>query len=240
MTHVGILAHSPDGSALCYLEFIRLGHRRFGQYGNADVTMDYIPLGHSLSAWDAGDYAQVRKALAKSVERLARAGCDFFLCPDNTAHIALETGTADLALPGLHIAEVLSDEAKARSFENVALLGTRYTMTGPVYPRALAARGISHRVPNASEREVINGIIFDELCDGIVTDDSRNVFLSVIARMKSEGADAVALACTEIPLIVTSEASPLPVLDSTRLLASAAFEITLGERALPSWRGGPV
>src|SRR5689334_12869918 len=98
MTHVGILAHSPDGSALCYLEFIRLGHRRFGQYGNADVTMDYIPLGRSMPAWDTGNYAHVRRDLAKSAERLKRAGCDFFFCPDNTAHIALETGVADLAL----------------------------------------------------------------------------------------------------------------------------------------------
>jgi len=99
MTHVGILAHSPDGSALCYLEFIRLGHRRFGGYGNAVVTMDYVPLGLSMSAWETSDYANVRATLAASVERLKRAGCDFFLCPDNTAHIALETGVADLALP---------------------------------------------------------------------------------------------------------------------------------------------
>jgi len=240
MTHVGILAHSPDGSALCYLEFIRLGHRRFGGYGNAVVTMDYVPLGLSMSAWETSDYANVRATLAASVERLKRAGCDFFLCPDNTAHIALETGVADLALPGLHIAEVLAEEAKARRFRKVAVLGTRFTVAGPVYPRALSARGIAIAVPEPEERHAMDRIIFAELCDGVITETSRAVFLSAIARMQRAGCDAVALACTEVPLIVTPENSPLPVLDSTRGLAKAAFEVTLGERTLPTWRGGAL
>ena len=240
MAHVGILAHSPDGSALCYLEFIRLGHRRFGTYGNADVTMDYIPLGRSMSAWDSGDYESIRMTLAAGAERLKRAGAEFFLCPDNTAHIALETAGPALALPGLHIAEIVADEAKAEGYRRVALLGTRYTMNGPVYRRALAGRGIACDVPDAQERETINQIIFDELCDGIITDVSRGTFLSIIGRMRENGCDSVALACTEIPLVITPESSPLPVLDSTRLLAKAAFEVTTSERAAPTWRGGPV
>jgi len=240
MTHVGILAHSPDGSALCYLEFIRLGHRRFGGYGNADVTMDYVPLGRSMRAWESGDYAHVRAVLATGVERLKRAGCDFFFCPDNTAHLALETGIADLALPGLHIAEVVAEEAKARGFRNVAVLGTRFTMAGPVYPRALSARGVATTTPEPEERDAIDRIIFAELCDGVVTEASRAVFLSVIARMQRAGCDAVALACTEISLIVTPENSSLPVLDSTRGLAKAAFEVSLGERDFPTWRGGAL
>jgi aspartate racemase len=240
MAHAGILAHSPDGSALCYLEFIRLGHRRYGSYGNADVTMDYIPLGRSMSSWDAADYGSIRKTLAISVERLKRAGAEFFLCPDNTAHIALESAGPALALPGLHIAEIVADEARHRRCRRVAVLGTRYTMDGPVYPRALSTRGIACNVPGPRERETINRIIFNELCDGIVTDVSREMFISIISQMKARGCDAVALACTEIPLVVTADNSPLPVLDSTRLLAKAAFEVTTSERPMPNWRGGPV
>lgn len=240
MKRVGILAHSPDGSALCYLELIHLGHARFGTYGHADVTMDYIPFGRSASAWDADDYAAVRATLAQSLDRLKAAGADFFICPDNTAHIALETEGPPLPLPGLNIAEVVADEAKRKGFRKIALLGTRYTMTGPVYPRAFSRRGLCVLVPNPNERDLINRVIFDELCAGVIQDDSRRGYLEVIARMKGEGCDAAALCCTEIPLLITPDVSPLPTLDSTRLLAKAGFDVSTEERPMPSWRGGPI
>ena len=240
MKHAGILAHSPDGSALCYLELIHLGHARFGGYGHGDVTMDYIPFGSSRGAWDRGDLASVRATLAKSIGRLKAAGADFFLCPDNTAHIALEREGAPLALPGLNIADVLADEAVAKGYRRIGILGTRFTMAGPIYPRALGARGLGWLVPETGERETIDRIIFDELCAGVFTDASRKAYLDIIARLKTEGCDAVALACTEIPLLVTPDVSPLPTLDSTRLLAKAAFDVTTGERQMPVWRGGPI
>jgi len=238
--HAGILAHSPDGSALCYLELIHLGHARFGSYGHADVTMDYIPLGRSMAAWESGDYPSIRATLARSIERLKAAGADFFICPDNTAHIALETDGPAFALPGLNIADVLAEEARAKGYCRIALLGTRFTMAGPVYPRALASRNIELRVPRPDERVKIDQIIFDELCLGVIREESRRAYVDIIARMKAEGCDAVALACTEIPLLVTPALAPLPTLDSTRLLAKAGFEVTAGERPQPTWRGGPL
>lgn len=240
MIHAGILAHSPDGSALCYLTFCHKGYERFGTHDHADVTLDYIPMGRSLPAWDAGDHAAVRATLALSVARLKAAGAQFFLCPDNTAHIALETPGPDLALPGLNIADVVADQAVREGRRCVGILGTRYTMDGRVYPRALSARGIEHMVPEAAEREEINRIIFEELCAGVITEPSRRTYLEIIDRLKTRGCDAVALVCTEIPLLVTPEASPLPTLDSTRLLAEAGFEVSLGERPMPTWRGGPI
>ena len=240
MIHTGILAHSPDGSALCYLELIRKGHERFGGYGLADVTLDYIPMGRSKPAWDAGDHASIRATLAISVARLKAAGASFFICPDNTAHIALETPGPDLALPGLNIGDVVAEQAEKEGRRCVAILGTDYTMTGPVYPRALSARGIAHMVPEPDERAEIHRIIFDELCCGIVSEESRRIYVQIIDGMKARGCDSAALVCTEIPLLVTPEMSPLPTLDSTRLLAAAGFEVSAGERPLPSWRGGPV
>jgi aspartate racemase len=203
------------------------------------VTLDYIACGYSMSAWDAGDHATVRATLATSTQRLARAGADFFACPDNTAHMALEVPGPDLPLPGLHIAEVVADQAAAEGRTRVGVLGTRYTMDGPLYPRALAARGIAAELPDAEDRGLVNEVIFKELMNGVISDASRQEYLRVIERLADRGCDAVALVCTEIPLLITPDVSSLPTLDSTRLLARAAYDVAVGERAMPDWRGGP-
>ncbi|HEX4817454.1 MAG TPA: amino acid racemase [Nonomuraea sp.] len=238
--HLGILAHSTEGAALSFLSYCQEGFRRLGRNDHPDVTLDYIAFGRSMPAWDAGDHDAVRTTLAASVERLARAGADFFICPDNTAHLALERPGDDLALPGLHIAEVVADQAAHDGRTRVGVLGTSYTMNGPVYPRALAARGIAAEIPDAEDRQTINDIIFTELVNGVITDDSRRAYVRVIERLAERGCDAVALVCTEIPILVTPADSPLPTLDSTRLVSTAAYEVATGERPFPSWRGGPV
>nr|WP_248628173.1 amino acid racemase [Nonomuraea coxensis] len=192
-----------------------------------------------MPAWDAGDHVTVRATLTTSAQRLARAGADFFACPDNTAHLALEVPGPDLPLPGLHIAEVVAEQAVAEGRTRVGVLGTRYTMDSPLYPRALAARGIAAELPDADDRELVNEVIFKELVNGVISDESRREYLRVIEHLADRGCDAVALVCTEIPLLITSDVSPLPTLDSTRLLARAAYEVAVGERPMPDWRGGP-
>ena len=204
------------------------------------MTLDYIAFGQSMPAWEAGDHDSVRATLAVSVRRLARAGADFFVCPDNTAHMALERPGEELALPGLHIAEVVADQAARDGRTRVGVLGTRYLMGGPVYPRAFTARGISAEVLEAGDCDIINKIIFAELVNGMSTEASRQEYVRIIGKLAARGCDAVALACTEIPLLVTPESSPLPTLDSTCLLARAAFDVAAGHEALPAWRGGPT
>jgi aspartate racemase len=238
--HLGILAHSAEGAALCFRTFCQEGFRRLGPHDHPDVTLDCIALARSMPAWDDGDHASIRGTLAESVRRLAGAGADFFVCPDNTAHMALEQPGADLALPGLHIAEVVADQAASDGRHRVGVLGTRYLMEGPVYPTALAARGIAAEIPEPDERQRINKIIFDELVNGLFTDTSRQEYIQIIERLAVRGCDAVALVCTEIPLLVTPETSPLPSLDSTRLLARAAFDVAIGQRPMPIWYGGPL
>jgi aspartate racemase len=193
-----------------------------------------------MPAWEAGDYDSIRATLSVSADRLARAGAEFFICPDNTAHLALERPGPDLALPGLHIAEVLADQAARDGRARVGILGARYTMDSPLYPRALAARGIASEVPAEADRQLLNKIIFDELVNGVFAARSREEHVRVIADLAERGCDAVALVCTEIPLLVTPEDSPLPVLDSTRLLARAGLAVGVGDRPLPGWHGGPV
>lgn len=237
----GILAHSAEGAALCFLTFCREGFRELGPHLHPDVMLDCEAMGRIMAAWDGADHAAVRAFLARSVERLAAGGCDFFACPDNTAHIALEHPGSNLALPGLNIGNIVAEEAARLGMKRVAVLGTRFTMAGPVYRRALPAVGIEPRFPNDEERHDIDRIIFDELVEGVFGEPSRRRYLEIIERLKhEEGCDGAALVCTEIPLLVTADVSPLPILDSTRLLARAAFEVATGNRALPSWRGGPI
>jgi aspartate racemase len=239
MHHLGVLAHSAEGAALCFRAFCHEGFRELGPDDHPDVTLDVIALARSMPSWDTSDYGAVRTILAESVRRLAAAGADFFVCPDNTAHIALEHPGDDLPLPGLHIAQVVADQAVRDGRTRVGVLGTRYTMDGPVYLRELTARGIGTEIPAAADRARVHEIIFDELVNSIVSEASRREYVGIIEHLADRGCDAVALACTELPLLIETEVSPLPILDSTRLLAHAAFETAVGHRALPTWRGGP-
>jgi amino-acid racemase len=240
MKHAGILAHSAEGASLCFLTFCQAGFEALGPHQHPDVTLDCIAMGHSMPAWDRGDYAAVRPILAESIRRLAGAGAEFFACPDNTAHLAMELPGEPFTLPGLHIAEVVADQAQRDGRRRVGVLGTRFTMDGPVYPRALGERGIDHAVPDADDRALVDRIIFGELVNGVFTDAARQAYIDIIDKLRADGCDAVALVCTEIPILVPPDASPLPTLDSTRLLGRAAFDVAADRRLLPTWRGGPV
>ncbi len=238
--HFGILAHSAEGASLCFLTFCHEAEKRLGAHQHPDVTLDCIAMGLSMAAWENGDYETVRTIHARSVERLAAAGADFIACPDNTSHIALEQPGPALALPGLNIADIVAEEAVRRSMRRVGVLGTRFTMDGPVYRRALGSRGIGFVIPDADERKEIDRIIFEELVRGKFTDESRGRYVEIIEGLKMRGCDGVALVCTEIPLLITQEVSPLPTLDSTRLLARAALDVATGAKPIPRWRGGPL
>ncbi len=239
MKHVGILAHSIEGAALCLRTLCQEASHELGPYEHPDVTLDCIAMGRSMEAWERGDYAHIRDILAQSAARLAQADADFFICPDNTAHSALEAPGPEFPLPGLHIAEIVAESAARNGYKRVGVLGTKWLMEAPLYPQTLAARGIQALIPEPDERRVIDDIIFRELVNGIFTDASLRQYIQIIEQLRGRGCDAVALVCTEIPLLVTPESSPLPTLDSTRLLAHAAFEVAVGKRPMPSWRGGP-
>jgi aspartate racemase len=239
MKHIGILAHSADGAALCFLEMVRESARRLGEHNHPEITLSVRPMAPVLEAYDRNDLRTVKAYLAHTASGLAGAGCDFFVCPDNTAHIALEANGPPLPLAGLHIAEIVAQRAKAEGRRCVGLLGTRWTMAGPVYPGAFARAGLDMRTPPAEEFSLINDVIFGELCQGVIRDASRTEYLRIIRDLQRSGCDAVALSCTEIPLLVTPDVSPVPTLDSTRLLARAAVAVACGDAAPPTWRGGP-
>ena len=238
--HIGILAHSAEGATLCYRTMWLEGVRRMGAHNHPEITLTGIGMHHMLEAWDRGDLEALRAMFMADARKLAAAGADFFVLPDNTAHIALESPGDPFPIPCLHIGEVVADQAVADGRRKVAILGTDWTMTGPVYPVALGRRGLAWEIPDEADRATIHAIIMDELCLGIFKDESRAAYVEIIGRLAARGCDTVALVCTEIPLLNTPDVSPLPILDSTRLLARAAVDVALGARSRPTWRGGPV
>ena len=240
MKHIGILAHSFEGATLCFHTACMEGVAKLGAHMHPEITLTCSPMALVLDAWERGDNTELRAFFMKDAERLAAAGADFFVLPDNTAHIAMESDGAPFPLPGLHIGEVVAEQAAKEDRRKIGILGTKYTMNGPVYPGALGRRNIDWAVPSPEDQKLVNDVIFDELCLGVFTDASRHAYVRIIEKLKQDGCDAVALVCTEIPLLVTPNVSPLPTLDSTRLLAKAAVEVAVGDRPMPGWRGGQI
>lgn len=237
MKTLGIVAHSAEGASLCFLSACREGQRLMGPHMHPGIVVSAIPMGLSMPGWETGDHRLVAQFLRRGVEQVATAGADFFICPDNTAHIVLEQIAGTLPIRGLHIADVVAREMAARGWKKAALLGTSWTMTGTVYADALRRRGLEHLIPDERTRSRMNDAIFVELCRGVFEPATTDLFVRAIGEMGSKGADCAILGCTEIPLIVSDSNSPLPVLDSTRLLATYAVTEAIDERPIPPGPG---
>jgi aspartate racemase len=214
--HIGIAACSAEGAALCYRTICVEGPALLGGHAHPEVSMHTPSLEAYMQRIYRGDWEGVGEMMLASAARLKRMGCDFLICPDNTLHQALRYVLPRSPLPWLHIAEVVAAEAKARGYRRVGLTGTRWLVDGDVYPTNFVRAA-------PDEREEINRIIMDELVRGEFKPAAVKYFQGVFQRMKDAGCDAVVLGCTEIPLIMSDANSPLPTLDSTRLLARAAL-----------------
>jgi aspartate racemase len=227
--HVGIVACSAEGAALCYRTICAEGAQLLGAHAHPEVSLHGHSLAEYIARLDRGDLDGVAALMLASADKLAGIGADFLICPGNTIHQAYERVAPKSPLPWLHIAEVVADEAVARGFRRLGLTGTRWLVDSAVYPRRLAARGLQCVRPSSAERDETDRVIMDELVYGRWTAESVASVQRVVERMKSDGCDAVILVCTEIPLIIGDANSPLPTLDSTRLLARAALRRAVGE-----------
>lgn len=221
--HIGIVACSAEGAALCYRTICAEGAKFLGPHAHPEISMHTPSLADYVACLDRGDLQGVGDLMLASADKLAKIGADFLICPDNTIHQALPLIEARSPLPWLHIAEVVASEARRRGFRRLGLTGTRWLVDSEVYPEKLAAAGLECVRPNSAEREETNRIIMDELVYGVFKPEAVASFQRVIGRMREEGCDAVILGCTEIPLIMNDANSPLPTLDSTSLLARAAL-----------------
>jgi len=221
--HISIVACSAEGAAPCYRTICVEGAALMGPHAHPEVSLHGASLADYVACLDRGDTEGVAALMLASAGKLARAGADFLICPDNTVYQAMATVAPCSPLPSLHIVEVVADEAVARGFRRIGLTGTRWLVDSDVYPEKLAARGLGWLLPTAAERDETDRIIMEELVKGIFRPEAIERLQQVIDRMGNAGCDAVVLGCTEIPLIIGDHNSPLPALDSTRLLARAAL-----------------
>jgi aspartate racemase len=221
--HIGIVACSAEGAALCYRTICVEGAQLLGAHAHPEVSMHTHSLAEYMQCIYRGDWQGVGELMLSSANKLAAIGADFLICPDNTIHQALPYIETRSPLPWLHIAEVVASKAVERGFRRAGLTGTRYLVESEVYPEKLTLRAVEYLRPSSAEREEINRIIMDELVCGIFRPEAIAYFQKIIERMKDAGCDSVVLGCTEIPLIMNDSNSPLPTLDSTRLLARAAL-----------------
>ncbi len=227
--HIGIVACSAEGAALCYRTICQEAAGRMGRHNHPECSMHTHPLARYVPLIEAGDWEAVAELMLDSAGRLATIGAELLICPDNTIHQAWPHVEPESPLPWLHIADEVVTAARSAGYASLAILGTKFLMEGPVYRDATAKAGLAMQIPDPPDRERINRIIFDELVNARFLPESRQYFNQVTATLKSRGCDAAVLGCTEIPLLMDPATAPLPTLDSTRLLARAAVRQALGE-----------
>jgi aspartate racemase len=232
--HIGIVACSAEGAALCYRTICIEGAQLLGPHDHPEVSMHTHSLARYMQCIYRDDWQGVGELMLSSAGKLAGAGAQFLICPDNTIHQALPSIQSRLPLPWLHIAEVVALQAAERGYRRLALTGTRYLVDSEVYPEKLLAHGLQFMRPDTDERIEINRIILDQLVYGVFRPESVAYFQRVIERLQQQGCDAVVLGCTEIPLIIGDSNSSLPTLDSTRLLARAALRRAMSSQPLPA------
>jgi len=226
--HIGIVASSAEGAALCYRTICLEAPAYMGEHNHPEITMNSVPLAEHMRHIRADDWKALAESLAVSARKVAQAGANFAICPDNTVHQALKYLDPQSSIPWLHIAKPVAEEADRRGYKRLGILGTKYLMEGPVYRETLKEFTLESAIPDEPDRVRINEIIFKELVNGVFQESARLYLNEVAEKLKSRGCDAVVLGCTELPLIVRPDDTPLPTLDSTRLLARAAIRKALG------------
>ncbi len=228
MKTIGLLGGMSWESTILYYDIINtkiknvLGGLHSGKIILYSVEFDEIERLQSSGQWE-----KAADILGEAAAKLELCGADFIAICTNTMHKIVPQIQAHISIPIIHIADVTAHELEKNSVKRVALIGTKYTMTEDFYKSKLVNRGIEVIVPDDEAIEIINNIIFNELCVGIITEESRNTFSRIISKMKNRGAEAVILGCTEIGLLIHKDNSELPVYDTTMIHAMKAAEIAL-------------
>jgi len=227
--HIGIVGCSAPGAALCYQTICTEAAALIGENGRRpEVSLHTHPFSDYMRFIEAGDWDSVAELMLSSAEKLASADAQFLIAPCNTLHHAFEMVEPRSPLPWLHIAEEVALEAKRRGRRRVALLGTKFLMEGPVYSTKFAQAGIEYCLPTERERARADRFIFEEMVHSKFTPEARSFFLNIVARLAMEGCDAVGMCCTELPILISVEEAPLPLLNSTIILARAALRRAAG------------
>ncbi len=230
MKTVGLLGGMSWESTVDYYRLINEGVKeRLGGLHSARCLLYSVEFAEIEACQAAGEWDRAGEILAGAAAKLAGAGADFLLICTNTMHKVADQVAAAIPIPLVHIAQVTADALEARGITTVGLLGTRYTMEQAFYREKLEERGIRVLVPQAPGRELVNRVIFQELCLGQVRAESRQAFLREMDALAAQGAQGVILGCTEIGMLVSQADTAIPLFDTTRLHAQRAVELALAD-----------
>lgn len=222
MKTVGLLGGMSWESTVTYYQILnRAAKERLGGFHSAKLLMYSVDFAELEEAMGQGDWARIAGILTEAAMRLEQAGADFLAICTNTMHKVAPEIAEKISIPILHIADATSDAMKAQDVTKALLLGTRYTMTQPFLRERLEAAGIEILTPSEADIEEVNRIVFQELCLGVIADDSRKIYQDIIAKAAREGARGVILGCTEIGLLIRPQDTDMPVFDTAQLHAEA-------------------
>lgn len=234
--HIGIVACSPEGSALCYRDIFRYAGKHLGEHAAANfpvVTLHNLPLEKYMRAVHQDNWHTVAEMLVQSARALAACGADFAIVPDNLMQHGVELARSASPLAWLTMTDLVTEAIVADGRRCVGLVGTKLVMYGSTYQTHLGIRGVRVDVPDSPDADAVDAIIFGELIYGDVLPESAQRLIGVIERLKAKGCEGVVLASTEVPLLIDARNSPLPVYDSSQLLAEGALRVAMGEKPMP-------
>lgn len=230
MKTIGIIGGMSWESTVTYYQIMNeTVKQELGGLHSAKILLYSVDFSEIERCQAEGDWEKSGDILASAAESLEKAGADFLVIATNTMHKVAPQIQKRIQIPIVHIAEVTAEELKQNHITTVALLGTKYTMTQEFYKEKLENAGITVLIPDAQEIEVVNSIIYDELCLGSILEKSKERFLQIIETLKKRGAQGVILGCTEIGLLIKLEDTDLPVFDTTRIHAVKAAKLSLEE-----------
>ena len=225
MKTIGLIGGMSWESTLTYYEILNtLAREEFGGFHSAKLILYSVDFAEIEAFQRFNQWQEAGKLLSRAAQNLEAAGADCIVLCTNTLHKVSAQIAASTQLPFLHIADALIEEIHRKSYKKVGLLGTKYTMGESFYASKLLEANIEVLVPNLADQEIVNSVIFDELCLGKTEKESRDTYLRILADLVSRGAEAIILGCTEIGLLVKQEDLPeIPLLDTTQLHARKAF-----------------
>jgi len=225
---IGILGGMSPESTSEYYEYITHTYtERFGDYGYPEIIIYSVSFQPYVDWPNEDRWDLVAQGLSKAAQSLEAAGADFIIIATNTMHLVFDQVQASVSVPMLSLLDAVGKAILGRGMETVGLLGTQFTMEKTFYRDRLARKGITVLVPDASDREVVNDVIYDELVSGQVCDESRARFVAIIMKLAARGAEGVILGCTEIPLLVNEADAGIPLFDTTAIHAEAALNYAL-------------
>ncbi len=225
MKTLGLIGGMSWESTVPYYRFINEAIKaRLGGLHSARLVLYSVDFEQIARLQHAGDWDAAGNVLADAAQRLERAGAEALVICTNTMHKVAPAIEAKVRIPVLHVVDAVATEIRAAGFRKVGLLGTRFTMEQPFYAQYLARHGLATLVPEQADRDLVHRVVYEELCLGKIVDASREAYRRIMAKLVTQGAEAIILGCTEISMLVGAQDASVPLFDTTAIHARKAAE----------------